>query len=84
MNKEKLIMENLALIPVSNAEKKIIEKSVNDHESKLAHKVVEHSYRYVLMIEANVANTKRAERTLETLKKECQNYIKEKDNGSEK
>ncbi len=79
MDKKIIILENLSAMPISEGQKNVIKKAIDDKdESKYKDKVVEGAYKYSMLITTNSADSTRGERQLKGLKNVCLKYVDEK------
>ena len=79
MDKNFVVLENLSKMPIAKGEQNIIRDAINDKEkTKIGNKVIEYAYRYALLVETNVADSRRGERYLKGLKTCCLAYVDEK------
>ena len=79
MDKNLVVLDNLSKMPITKGERNIVNEAVNANEpSKVGKKVIDYAYRYALLIETNVANSRRGEKYLNGLKKCCLAYVDEK------
>ena len=79
MDKNFVVLENLSKMPITKGEQNVISEAINDKEkTKIGNKVIEYAYRYALLVETNVADSKRGEKYLNGLKKCCQTYVNDK------
>ena len=74
MDKKSIVMEYLSQFPISKTYQHIVAEALNANDNEMSEKVVDQAYRYALLIETNLTETKRGQKSLVRLNKVCSDY----------